>query len=160
MFRKNPCLTCGACCAHFRVSFYWGESDSETGGTVPIELTEDISPYFRAMKGTNQKHPRCIALEGNIGGHVGCSIYAVRSNTCADFGIHWQAGIVQITREDLISCNKARKHHGLREIAWQPMRFEINRPVMKHAHHLLRCIHPIRKPHKSQTRTGSSSVVM
>ncbi|MEA7465220.1 YkgJ family cysteine cluster protein, partial [Salmonella enterica subsp. enterica serovar Lubbock] len=19
----NPCMTCGACCAYFRVSFYW-----------------------------------------------------------------------------------------------------------------------------------------
>ncbi|EAX0008081.1 YkgJ family cysteine cluster protein, partial [Salmonella enterica] len=21
----NPCMTCGACCAYFRVSFYWAE---------------------------------------------------------------------------------------------------------------------------------------
>ncbi|WP_374212354.1 YkgJ family cysteine cluster protein [Thiothrix subterranea] len=24
----NPCMTCGACCASFRVSFYWGETDA------------------------------------------------------------------------------------------------------------------------------------
>ncbi|MLR39642.1 YkgJ family cysteine cluster protein, partial [Salmonella enterica subsp. enterica] len=23
----NPCMTCGACCAYFRVSFYWAEGD-------------------------------------------------------------------------------------------------------------------------------------
>ncbi|MEG6657786.1 YkgJ family cysteine cluster protein, partial [Pseudomonas aeruginosa] len=28
MSTDNPCLTCGACCAHFRVSFYWGECRS------------------------------------------------------------------------------------------------------------------------------------
>ncbi|MBB8903342.1 YkgJ family cysteine cluster protein, partial [Escherichia coli] len=22
----NPCITCGACCAFFRVSFYWAEA--------------------------------------------------------------------------------------------------------------------------------------
>ncbi|HGC1012017.1 TPA: YkgJ family cysteine cluster protein, partial [Escherichia coli] len=23
MSNPNPCITCGACCAFFRVSFYW-----------------------------------------------------------------------------------------------------------------------------------------
>ncbi|RBD09468.1 YkgJ family cysteine cluster protein, partial [Xanthomonas oryzae pv. oryzae] len=23
----HPCLTCGACCAYFRVSFHWSEAD-------------------------------------------------------------------------------------------------------------------------------------
>lgn len=31
---NNPCVSCGACCAYFRVSFYWAESESG-GGTVP-----------------------------------------------------------------------------------------------------------------------------
>ncbi|EFG2122847.1 YkgJ family cysteine cluster protein, partial [Escherichia coli] len=25
MNNPNPCMTCGACCAFFRVSFYWAE---------------------------------------------------------------------------------------------------------------------------------------
>ncbi|HDH0840599.1 TPA: YkgJ family cysteine cluster protein, partial [Klebsiella pneumoniae] len=25
MSEINPCMTCGACCAYFRVSFYWAE---------------------------------------------------------------------------------------------------------------------------------------
>ncbi|MDX1269447.1 MAG: YkgJ family cysteine cluster protein, partial [Oceanisphaera sp.] len=29
MSSGNPCLTCGACCAFFRVSFYWGEIHSD-----------------------------------------------------------------------------------------------------------------------------------
>ena len=27
----HPCLTCGACCAHFRVSFHWSEADPDQG---------------------------------------------------------------------------------------------------------------------------------
>jgi Fe-S-cluster containining protein len=32
----NPCLSCGACCASFRVSFYWRE-------TVALGLPEPMS---------------------------------------------------------------------------------------------------------------------
>ena len=38
----HPCLTCGACCAHFRVSFHWSEADPEQGGAVPAALTEPL----------------------------------------------------------------------------------------------------------------------
>ncbi|ENO4720751.1 YkgJ family cysteine cluster protein, partial [Escherichia coli] len=43
MSNPNPCMTCGACCAFFRVSFYWAEAD-DAGGNVPVSLTEQISP--------------------------------------------------------------------------------------------------------------------
>jgi hypothetical protein len=32
----NPCVSCGACCAHFRVSFYWAEADDAPGGIVHL----------------------------------------------------------------------------------------------------------------------------
>ena len=57
----NPCLRCGACCAHFRVSFYWAEADPSRGGTVPADLAEDLTPVLSCMKGTNQARPRCAA---------------------------------------------------------------------------------------------------
>ncbi|HWU69743.1 MAG TPA: YkgJ family cysteine cluster protein, partial [Pseudoxanthomonas sp.] len=38
----HPCLSCGACCAIFRVSLHWSEADPEQGGRVPIELTEPL----------------------------------------------------------------------------------------------------------------------
>ncbi len=63
MNNPNPCMTCGACCAFFRVSFYWAEADY-AGGNVPASLTEQISPFHRCMRGTNQKNPRCVALTG------------------------------------------------------------------------------------------------
>ncbi len=59
----NPCMTCGACCAYFRVSFYWAEGD-DASGRVPASLTEPVTPFLRCMAGTNQKQPHCKALIG------------------------------------------------------------------------------------------------
>ncbi len=101
---SNPCLTCGACCAAFRVSFYWSEADPSTGGAVPMDLTEPISPTLLAMRGTNRHQPRCIALEGEVGKRVRCGIYAQRSSTC------------QECTAGSSTCNKARRAHGLPEL--------------------------------------------
>ena len=101
--------------------------------------------YFRAMKGTNHKNPRCIALEGEIGQQAGCKIYAKRSSSCADFGIHWENGSIRISREDLIRCNQARRAHGLTEITYQTTRFIVQRPKMKHIVHMLSGFHPVHK---------------
>ena len=60
MSEINPCMTCGACCAYFRVSFYWAEAD-DAGGLVPSALTEPLTPFLRCMSGTNQRQSRCAA---------------------------------------------------------------------------------------------------
>lgn len=83
----RACQTCGACCAHFRVSFYWGEADDAPGGMVPEELTEAVSPHLRCMKGTDSKPVRCVALEGEVGKHVSCTIYPLRPSTCREFNM-------------------------------------------------------------------------
>ncbi len=80
MSENNPCLTCGACCAYFRVSFFWGECTS-AGGVVPDELVVQINPTRVAMIGTDAKPCRCIGLEGEIGKSVSCSLYAQRSSS-------------------------------------------------------------------------------
>ena len=113
MTHENPCLTCGACCAFFRVSFYWGETDDNPGGTVPLELTEDITPFYRAMRGTNQKNPRCTALGGKVGESASCSIYNQRPTPCRDFGVHFVDGKLLANSEELERCNHARAHYGL-----------------------------------------------
>ncbi|TDR30821.1 YkgJ family cysteine cluster protein [Hydromonas duriensis] len=82
---SDVCIACGACCATFRVSFYWAETDAHPDGAVPVELTEPVSAHFVAMRGTNQARPRCIALQGDIGQPAGCGIYAQRSSTCREF---------------------------------------------------------------------------
>lgn len=109
MYIENPCLRCGACCAYFRVSFYWGETDPTQGGTVPEESTEMFTGLRVCMKGTNQSHPRCMALKGEIGRRVYCSIYACRPGPCRQFGVHWVRGHVYYRADDLERCNKARK---------------------------------------------------
>lgn len=93
---ENSCLSCGACCAHFRVSFYWAE-----GLNLPKHYTEPVTPVYSCMAGTNQPQPRCIALEGEIGVEVSCSVYAARSSSCKEV----QAGDAQ--------CNKARAAHNM-----------------------------------------------
>lgn len=107
MATNNPCLTCGACCAYFRVSFYWSEAEPALGGQVPVALTTPLNHYYIAMKGTEAKPARCIALEGKTGEAVSCSIYAQRPSACHDVLPSWQNGVADE------KCDKARLAHGL-----------------------------------------------
>lgn len=107
MIIYNPCITCGACCAYFRASFYWTESDLVTSEGVPHELTDHLQTHFLVMKGTNCCNPRCVALQGIIGAKVHCDIYAQRSSVCRNFPPSWENG-VQNER-----CDKARIRWGL-----------------------------------------------
>ncbi|UCF65989.1 MAG: YkgJ family cysteine cluster protein [bacterium] len=105
--QDNPCLTCGACCAFFRVSFYWAEADDASEGGIPVHLTEDLGPFRRVMKGTNVVQPRCVALEGTIGNSVLCSIYENRPSVCRTFELSWKENVHNI------SCDEARNYYGL-----------------------------------------------
>lgn len=107
----NPCLRCGACCACFRVSFYWGESDAAPGGYVPTELTQPISPHRSAMKGTDQPKPRCLALQGVVGQTVSCSIHPQRPSPCREFNASWEQG------EFNEACDRARQKYSLAPLA-------------------------------------------
>lgn len=95
---QNACLSCGACCTYFRVSFYWAE-----GLPLPDHYTEPLTPVYSCMTGTNQAKPRCIALEGEVGKQVSCGVYEHRSSACKS---------VQIADSQ---CNKARRAHGFIE---------------------------------------------
>jgi len=78
------CQRCGACCAHFRVSFYWAEADDGPHGSVPVSLTEPLNAHLRCMAGTSARSPRCVALKGDIGKGVGCTIYEQRPSPCRE----------------------------------------------------------------------------
>lgn len=106
MSDESPCLTCGACCAAFRVSFYWGECQS-AGGTVPDALTLQVTPYHACMKGTETNPVHCTALVGTPGKRVSCNIYESRSSTCREFDIFNEDGSVNE------ACTKARAIYGL-----------------------------------------------
>ncbi len=83
------CQRCGACCAVYRVSFYWAEADDAPGGTVPAEMTEAVGPLHRCMRGTAVSPVRCVALQGRVGESVGCSIYAQRSSLDLSRVTYW-----------------------------------------------------------------------
>ncbi|MEC5341589.1 YkgJ family cysteine cluster protein [Brenneria populi] len=102
----NVCMNCGACCAYFRVSFYWAEAD-DGAGAVPVTLTEPLTPFLRCMQGTNGKTPRCAALTGDIGENVSCSIYLNRPSPCREF---MQSGENGRLNE---ACDRARARYGL-----------------------------------------------
>ncbi len=92
MSEPNPCLGCGICCTHFRISFYWTEADDAPGGTVPVGMTEKVNHYMRCMKGSNSLPRRCSALQGEVGTSVSCSIYAQRPSPCREFPVYLDDG--------------------------------------------------------------------
>lgn len=102
----NPCLTCGACCATYRVSFHWLELRSG-GGTVPDELAGQLTPHLAYMQGTNGKRIRCVALDGEPGCNVACTVYEHRPTPCREFRYSGEDGI----RDE--RCEQARARHGL-----------------------------------------------
>ena len=115
----NPCLSCGACCAYFRASFYWAESTAANESGVPVELTDKLNDFRLVMKGTDCSRPRCIALTGVIGERVACAIYAQRSSVCRAFDAAW------LNNEPNERCDRAREAWGLAPLtpaSWQPER--------------------------------------
>ena len=99
------CVACGACCASYRVSFYWAETDAHPAGRVPQQLTAPISPQRVAMRGTLHEPVRCVALQGEVGRAVACAIYPQRASPCHEV----QAGDEK--------CLRARARHGLGLVA-------------------------------------------
>ena len=94
----SDCVACGACCATYRVAFYWAEADALG---LPDTHVERLDPWRACMAGSNAKAPRCVALIGQVGIDAHCSIYAQRPSPCHDL----QRGDAQ--------CLRARARHGL-----------------------------------------------
>lgn len=68
---------------------------------MPSDYVEPLTTVYSCMQGTNQKQPRCIALDGVVGQQVSCTMYEQRSSSCKEV----QAGDAQ--------CAKARQAHNL-----------------------------------------------
>lgn len=94
----NPCLTCGACCMTFRVSFYWAEP---CAAGLPPQMTEQVTPHVACMAGTNASQPRCAALGRGDAGPMACGVYAHRPSPCRE---------VQVGDD---KCTRARERHGM-----------------------------------------------
>lgn len=104
----NPCLDCGACCRHYRVSFYCGELDSQPGGHVPADMTVKLTPFRACMKGTETGQGRCMALLDDRR----CEIYAQRPSVCREFPVWMEDGSMNP------DCLRLRTLHGVG--AWAP----------------------------------------
>lgn len=105
MSADHPCLRCGACCAHFRASFYWAEADDATPNGVPVAMTRKLKPTMRVMRGAEGSTPRCVALMGDIGSAVRCTIHPRRASVCRDFPASYEGGG---TGEHNPRCDAAR----------------------------------------------------
>lgn len=105
------CLSCGACCASFRVDFHVADLAPGSDDGVPPELTVPLTATLVRMRGTDETAPRCVALEGDVGGSVSCRIYAQRPGPCRDFAPYAPIGI----GDD--ACDRARRRHGLAPLA-------------------------------------------
>jgi Fe-S-cluster containining protein len=105
--REDPCTRCGACCAAFRVDFHCSELASAAPGGVPDALTVPLTATLVRMRGTDAAPPRCVALAGEIGGAVRCTIYGGRPSPCRDFAPSAPLGI----GDD--ACARARARHRL-----------------------------------------------
>ncbi|TXG79078.1 MAG: YkgJ family cysteine cluster protein [Thermomicrobiales bacterium] len=97
----NPCTSCGACCAAFRVDFDPAECDDALGGCVPHALADRLGANLCRMIGTDRLPPRCVALSGSVGSGVQCGIYEQRPSPCREFEAGSEA------------CLRARRLHRL-----------------------------------------------
>lgn len=102
----NPCRTCGACCASFRVDFDCSELQSE-GGAVPDGLADVLAHGLARLRGTDHARPRCAALVGTVGIKVSCGIHEWRPSPCREFGLRAPHGLGDE------ACARARQRHGL-----------------------------------------------
>ena len=100
MAGTHPCLSCGACCAAFRVDFSVYESQ-EHGGRAPLGLIEPVTEFTCRLRGTDYARPRCAALTGTVGQQVACGIYEWRPSPCREFAAGSDA------------CNRVRQRHHL-----------------------------------------------
>lgn len=101
---EHPCLTCGACCASFRVDFSVYESQAQ-GGTVPEGLSVEVTDSLCRMRGTDHASPRCAALTGKVGVKAACGIYEWRPSPCQELEM------------GSLACERARSRHGLAPLA-------------------------------------------
>lgn len=98
------CQSCGACCASLRVDFHPAELAGGAfawGKGVPLAMTVPVTPAIVRLRGTDAAPPRCVALSGELGVAVSCTIYDERPSPCREFDTAHSA------------CNRARQRCGL-----------------------------------------------
>ncbi len=104
----NPCVSCGVCCALYKVTVESSETEDQPGGVVPVALTVTTRGHRRFMKGTETFRKRCAALTGKLGDNVACAIYERRPLACRRFEASWDPS----TGGNPL-CDRARAIYGL-----------------------------------------------
>jgi Fe-S-cluster containining protein len=90
------------------VAFHWSEAAPHAPEGPDEAMTVKVRPFEVAMRGTEGgPAPRCVALEGEVGRAVGCTIYARRPSPCRALQASWEHG------EPSPQCDRARARHGL-----------------------------------------------
>lgn len=102
----HPCLSCGACCAAFRVAFHWSEADP-AHGIVPPDVVVPWDAHRVALRGTDRREPHCSQLDGVVGAGVQCRIYARRPTPCRELLASGEDGRASE------QCDRARARYGL-----------------------------------------------
>ncbi len=74
---------------------------------MPVQFTRQLAPSLRVMRGTEASRPRCLALEGEVGRAVRCTIYDRRPSPCREFEWHGENG------DPNSRCNQRRIAAGL-----------------------------------------------
>jgi len=100
----SVCQRCGACCVSFRVDFHPAELAGGAfawGAGVPPAMTVPVTANIVRLLGTDGVPPRCVALDGEVGLAVQCTIYDGRPSPCREFDTEHAA------------CNRARQRCGL-----------------------------------------------
>jgi Fe-S-cluster containining protein len=98
----SPCQSCGACCAQYRVSFYWQEAVQRG---LDEGMLVQVSPWQVCFRGTEVKPVRCVNLKGEVGSCVSCHIYEQRTTPCRS---------VEMGDD---KCQQARAAHGMGALA-------------------------------------------
>ncbi|MFN3884246.1 MAG: YkgJ family cysteine cluster protein [Rhodocyclaceae bacterium] len=106
----SVCCRCGACCATYRITLPRADLASHPSGWVPDEMTEPYTPTTACMRENPDVPGRCIALAGEVGASVRCTIYERRPAACRDFAPLSALGIGDE------ACDEARRRRGLRPL--------------------------------------------
>ncbi|MFP5518355.1 MAG: YkgJ family cysteine cluster protein [Bdellovibrionia bacterium] len=107
--KLHPFQNCGACCAKYRVSFHWSETLPDSFN-VPVDLTYPITPHLVAMRTDSLEKHRCVALKGEVGNLVSCSVYLNRPTPCREFAVSYENGLPNER------CDQARASRGLKPL--------------------------------------------
>lgn len=102
---KNHCISCGGCCAGWKI--YFPIKELEPKGTVPKKMADKFGIDYAVLKHTDDEIQKCKSLDGDLGKSVSCTKYDVRPTICREFKPSYEDGVKNIR------CDQARSRVNL-----------------------------------------------